>query len=54
MKASTQAFSCQCCEVSKNNFFHRTAPLVAFVSTQKGIRAMKAEKKEGSKEKFYK
>ena len=32
-KTLTQVFSCECCEILKNNFFYRTPPVTACVQT---------------------
>ena len=30
----TQVFPCEICEIFKNNFFHRTSPVAAFVFSE--------------------
>ena len=45
--APTQAFSCECCEFFRNNFFYVTTPVAAFMFTRKGRRRKRWTKELG-------
>ena len=43
----TQVFSCEYYEIFKSNFFYRTPPVVAFMSTRKGRRGERGRNERG-------